>query len=116
MQVNNETGAVYDIASAFKLAKQLNPNILTHTDERELIRTLASFPEEIISAAKNYDPARLTHCATDVATRFHKFYDSCHVKCEDEALMQARLTLCSAAVIAIRNVLTMLKISVPETM
>ena len=95
-------------------AEQLN--ILTHTDERELIRELASFPEEIISAAKNYDPARLTHFATEVATRFHKFYDSCHVKCEDEALMQARLNLCSAAVVVIKNVLTMLKISVPETM
>lgn len=32
MQVNNETGAVYDIASAFRLAKQQNPTILTHTD------------------------------------------------------------------------------------
>lgn len=32
MQVNNETGAVYDIASAFRLAKRKNPSILTHTD------------------------------------------------------------------------------------
>ena len=32
MQVNNETGAVYDIASAFKLAKRKVPTVLTHTD------------------------------------------------------------------------------------
>lgn len=32
MQVNNETGAVYDIESAFRLAKQINPSILTHSD------------------------------------------------------------------------------------
>ena len=95
-------------------AEQLN--ILTHNDERELIRTLASFPEEIIAAAKNYDPARLTHFASEAATRFHKFYDSCHVKCGDDALMQARLTLCKASEIAIKNVLAMLKIDAPESM
>lgn len=32
MQVNNETGAVYDIAAAFRLAKQKCPTVLTHTD------------------------------------------------------------------------------------
>lgn len=32
MQVNNETGAVYDLESAFRIAKQINPNILTHSD------------------------------------------------------------------------------------
>lgn len=32
MQVNNETGAVYDIAAAFRLAKLTVPTILTHTD------------------------------------------------------------------------------------
>ena len=90
--------------------------VLSHADERELIRELAALPEEIIYAAKNYDPARLTHFATEVATRFHKFYNSCHVKCDDEQLMQARLNLCKATSIAISNVLTMLKISVPESM
>ncbi len=32
MLVNNETGAVYDIASAFRIAKSINPDIVTHTD------------------------------------------------------------------------------------
>ncbi len=32
MAVNNETGAVYDIASAFRLAKRLCPTVITHTD------------------------------------------------------------------------------------
>lgn len=95
-------------------AEQLN--VLTHPDERELIRELAALPEEIIAAAKNYDPARLTHFALETATRFHKFYNSCHVKCDDEALMTTRLALCRATAIAIKNVLVMLKIEVPETM
>ena len=32
MAVNNETGAMYDIARAFALAKAFDPNIVTHTD------------------------------------------------------------------------------------
>lgn len=32
MSVNNETGALYDIASAFSKVKKFNPSIITHTD------------------------------------------------------------------------------------
>lgn len=32
MTVNNETGAKYDLKSAFTLAKRINPAIITHTD------------------------------------------------------------------------------------
>ena len=32
MMVNNETGAAYDVATAFALAKAKNPTIVTHTD------------------------------------------------------------------------------------
>lgn len=90
--------------------------LLKEPEERELIRELASFPEEIIAAAKNYDPARLTHFAIETATRFHKFYNACRCKVNDECLMQARLNLCLATGQTIKNVLTMLKIDIPETM
>ena len=73
-------------------------------------------PEEIIAAAKQYDPARLTKYVLDAATLFHKFYNSCRVKGEDEALMQARLSLCLAAQTVIRNSLNLLKITAPEVM
>lgn len=90
--------------------------LLKEPEERELIRALAAFPEEIIAAAKNYDPARLTSFAIEVATRFHKFYNACRCKVDDECLMQARLNLCLATGQTIKNVLTMLKIEIPETM
>ena len=90
--------------------------LLSDPAELELIRSLAAFPEEIIKSALAYDPARLTHYAIDLATRFHKFYNNCRVRCEDESLMQARLNLCAGAKQVIFNVLTMLKIDVPESM
>ncbi|MEG2428837.1 MAG: DALR anticodon-binding domain-containing protein [Oscillospiraceae bacterium] len=51
-----------------------------------------------------------------MATLFHKFYNACRVRCEDNELMFARLALCNAVKTAIKNVLTLLKISAPETM
>ena len=85
-------------------------------EEKEMIRCLSRFPQEIVEAAKNYDPARLTHYAIDVATVFHKFYNACRVKTEDESLMQARLNLCLGVKQVICNVLSLLKISAPESM
>ena len=90
--------------------------LLTTPEETALIRRVAQLPNEIISAAKNYDPARLTHFVIDVATLFHKFYNACRVKGEDEALMQARLSLCLAVRTTLKNVLALLKISAPESM
>lgn len=90
--------------------------VLSAPEEIELIRKLALLPNEIINAAKNYDPARLTHYVIDVATLFHKFYNSSRVKCEDEVLMQARLNLCMAVKITLKNVLALLKIDAPEVM
>lgn len=87
----------------------------TH-EEKELIRHLAKLPEEINEAARNYDPARLTRYSVDVATFFHKFYNACRVKGDDESLMQARLNLCVAVKTVLGNVLSLLKISAPETM
>ncbi len=84
--------------------------------EIELARTLARFPQEIIDAARNYDPARLTKYAIETATGFHKYYDSCRIKDEAEPLMQARMNLCLATKAVLHNVLTLLKISVPESM
>ena len=85
-------------------------------EERELIRHISEFTGEIESAARAYDPARITRYVLDLATLFHKFYNACRVKVEDEELMQARISLCIAAKTVIANVLSMLKISAPENM
>ena len=85
-------------------------------EEIALIRQIALLPGEVTESAKNCDPARITRYSMELATQFHKFYNSCRVKSEDEPLMQARLTLCKAAQVAVRNALAILKITCPETM
>ena len=89
---------------------------LTAPEEIELINKLASYGEEIITSAKDYDPSRITRFVYDTATLFHKFYNACRVKTEDESLMQARLALCIATRTVIANVLNMFKITAPESM
>lgn len=90
--------------------------LLTAPEEIELINKLASLTGEIITSAKTYDPARVTHYVYETATLFHKFYNACRVKGENEPLMQARLALCVATKTVIENVLTMFKITAPESM
>ncbi len=90
--------------------------LLNYNEEKELIAHLAGLTDEIIASAKAYDPAKITHYVIELATLFHKFYNAHRVMTEDENLMQARLYLCTAVKDTIKNILTMLKISVPETM
>lgn len=90
--------------------------MLDSNEERELIRHLSMLTNEIVAAAKAYDPAKITHYVTQLATLFHKFYNAQRVMCDDEGLMQARLYLCRAVKNTISNILTMLKITAPEVM
>ena len=90
--------------------------LLTEPEEIELIRHLSAYTGEIVAAAQDYDPARITRYVITLATLFHKFYNACRVKGDDESLTAARLCLCSATSTVICNVLSMFKISAPESM
>ena len=63
-------------------------DMLNSEEERELIRHLSSLTDEIVAAAKAYDPAKITHFVIELATLFHKFYNAHRVIADDEGLMQ----------------------------
>ncbi len=90
--------------------------LLNSEEERELILYLSSLGDVIINAAKNYDPAKVTHYATELATHFHKFYNNCRVSVDDEKLMQARIFLCICTKDTMKSILKMLKVDAPERM
>ena len=90
--------------------------LLNTVEEKEIIRHLSSLTDEIVSAAKAYDPSKMTRYALELATLFHKFYNSCRIMGEEESVMQARLHLCVAVKNTIKNVLKMIGISAPESM
>ena len=90
--------------------------LLKATEEKEIIRHLSSLTDEIVSAAKAYDPSKMTRYVLELATLFHKFYNSCRIMGEEESVIQARLHLCVAVKNTIKNVLKMIGISAPESM
>lgn len=91
-------------------------SLLTTNEEHELISFISDYTNEVIAAARDYDPTKITRYVLQLAALFHKFYNACRVKGDDESLTQARLSLCIAVKTVIKNVLTMLKINAPESM
>jgi arginyl-tRNA synthetase len=89
---------------------------LDHESELELLRAIADAPAEIARAAEFRAAHRLTHLSQDLAARFHRFYTECPVLGEDEALTQARLSLCVGTKQVLANVLALLGVSAPEVM
>lgn len=99
-----------------KKYSEINPSLLTDETELTLLKKLADLPEEIKNAAEALEPAKITRYIMDLATDFHSFYNSCHVKGEDEELMAARLKLVDSVRTVMAGILGMLKISAPEKM
>ena len=97
-------------------AGEIPAGVLKEPEELALVSCIAEFPGEMKEAARLYDPAHITKYAVDIASAFHKFYNACRCRCDDEQLMQARIALCLAAKTTIKNVLTVLNITVPESM
>ena len=95
---------------------EIKPSLLTDETELTLLKKLADLPEEIKSAAEALEPAKITRYIMDLATDFHSFYNSCHVKGDDNELMAARLKLVDSVRIVMAGILGMLKITAPEKM
>ncbi len=90
--------------------------LLKEDAETELIEKIISYPNEIYLSSLSMEPSKLTRYVMDLSALFHSFYNSCRVKCDDEALMQARLLLCHTTKNVIKNVFSILKIDAPEKM
>ena len=97
-------------------AEQADAALLSTSQERELIRSLAAFPGEIRAAAAELDPSRINRYATELASRFHKFYNACRIRGEAEDVARARLALAAAVKQVLENALGILGVTAPESM
>ncbi len=91
-------------------------SLLVEDEELQLMKYLADFPELIEGAAASLEPHRLTHYLTELAKRFHPYYNRHRFVTEDAALSRARLVLALAVKQVVVNGLGILGISAPETM
>lgn len=91
-------------------------DLLTQPEEIALVKLLLQLPEIIESCARSYEPHHLAEYMHDVATVFHRFYHEHKVLCDDADLASARLGLCRATQVVLRNGLAVFGISAPEQM
>ena len=91
-------------------------NLLQQPSERQLIRRLADYPDELATAARLREPHRIAAYLMDLAAQFHNFYAHCHCIVEDVHLCQARMALIQSTAGVIKSGLNALGVSAPEKM
>jgi arginyl-tRNA synthetase len=85
--------------------------------ERDLVKRLLEFPEEVREAAARRAPHRICAYSTAVAADFHAFYRDCQVVgAEGEGVERSRVGLCRLTQRTIAASLGLLGISAPEQM
>ena len=99
-----------------KRAEDIDLSLLKEEPELELIKQISLLPEEIRLAARDYDPSRINRYVTELAARFHRFYNSCRIKGAEPGLLAARLKLAETARAVIENSLAIVGVSAPDKM
>jgi len=98
----------------------LDPSLLAHERETELLGSLGEYPRVVAAAAELREPHRVARYLEQLAGTYHRFYDACRVlPMGDEPatdLTHARLWLVEATRIVLANGLGLLGVSAPERM
>ena len=97
-------------------AADIDAALLSTPQEREVVQQLAELPEEILRAARTLDPSRINRYVTELAARFHRFYNTCRIKGEQEDVLNARLLLADCVRSVIANCLGILGVHAPTQM
>ncbi|MEO8308350.1 MAG: arginine--tRNA ligase [Pseudomonadota bacterium] len=93
-----------------------NLALLDTTQETALLTALGRYPEIIAQAGEHRAPHTLVHFLRDLANCFHTWYNAEQFIVDDERLRNARLALALATQQVVRNGLTLLGVSAPESM
>lgn len=85
--------------------------------ERDLIRTLTTYPEVVKQAGADYDPAAVANYTYELSKEFNQFYhDHPILKEEDQEKRRLRLVITSQAAMVLKKAMNLLGIEVPERM
>ena len=105
-------------AEGYTVPKAADVDFALLSDESEinLIKQLAMYCEAVRLAAQNYDPSHINRYLIDLAAAFHKFYNACRIKGEEEKVLYARLKLADTVRSVLRNGMELIGSSAPEKM
>ncbi len=90
--------------------------VLTDETELELIKALSRYSEVVTLAARAYDPSHINRYLTELAAAFHKFYNACRIKGEEQNVLLARLKLADTTRAVLKNAMTLIGCTAPEKM
>ena len=83
--------------------------------ERELLRTLALFPEKVSDALDAYEPSIVTRYIYQLCAAFNKFYHDCSIAhAESDAVGASRLRMTAAVRDVLGNALHLICMRTPE--
>ena len=92
-------------------------SLLGNAEELILLQKLIQFPEEVKTAAQEFNPSKIAVHIFNTAKAFNQFYNKHHVlRAETEKLVTARLALIKATAIVLKKGLNLLGIAVLENM
>ncbi len=90
--------------------------LLREEEEIGLLKAMADYPAMVAGAAGDLAPHRVIFFLMDLAGRFHRYYNKHKVLGDDPGLTTARLQLCRAVMIVLRNGLHLAGMTAPEKM
>jgi arginyl-tRNA synthetase len=109
-----------DLGLSLGEADDVDTAQLSHPREGDLLRAIGEFPRVLATAAELRAPHRVARYLEELAGTYHRFYDNCRVlpRGDEEAtsLNTARLWLCAATAVVLRNGLGVLGVHAPERM
>ncbi len=90
--------------------------LLSNSEELRIVKKVLIYPMIFEGAARGREPHRITFYLQELAGMFHPYYNKYRVIGDDMELTKARLALCQAVRIVLRDGLEILGISAPDKM
>ena len=97
-------------------ASSIDASVFSTPEELALVKTLSLFPEEIRLASRDYDPSHINRYLLTLAGDFHRFYNACRIKGEEEHVLAARLKLADTVRSVLANGMALIGVTAPEKM
>ncbi len=92
-------------------------SLLSLDDEREIIRTLAAYPQTVRKAGEDKDPSLITAYLYDLSRLFSRWYhDNPVLKAGEKPLVRARMEVCIMVLAVLKNAFSLIGVPFLERM
>lgn len=116
MREINARSLSYSATKAAAFLQENGATLLSDTHAGHLLKMVSRYPEIIEQAASLRAPHALVHYLRELANALHSFYNAERILVEDESLRHARVYALQAVQQVLRNGLSLLGVSAPESM